>query len=274
MPELPEVETVCRGLLPLLKDQTITRVYVGEKQLRSPWPPQFAATLTGRRITAIRRRAKFILMDMDNQHTWLVHLGMSGAFRHAPVSRWEDAKHDHLLLETAAGVCLAYNDPRRFGMMGWYRTSALPDAPPLKNLGPEPLEDNFTGQYLHRQASRHAIPVKVLLMNASVVTGVGNIYASESLFRAAIHPARAADSLSGAECERLVRSVRETLRIAIDAGGSTLRDYRTPHGELGCFQHQFSVYDKDKQPCPCGRAAVQRIVQAGRSTYFCPACQS
>jgi formamidopyrimidine-DNA glycosylase len=269
MPELPEVETTRRGLEPHLVGRTITAVVVRDARLRWPVPGDLATTLTGRRVRALGRRGKYLLFDCGSG-TLIVHLGMSGSLRIArpgePPGPW-----DHVELTVDRRV-VRLRDPRRFGAVLWQ-----PDGAPahalLAKLGVEPLEGAFTAEALYRASRGRRVSVKQLLMNASVVVGVGNIYASESLFLARIDPRRSAGRLSRAACERLVAGVRETLQRAIAAGGTSLRDYVASDGAPGEFQLDCFVYGREHAPCRrCGRT-VRRIVQGARSTFFCAHCQ-
>jgi formamidopyrimidine-DNA glycosylase len=280
MPELPEVETVRRGLLPVLEGAVIARAEVNRPDLRWPLPAGMAARLTGARVTALRRRSKYILADLSTGETLLLHLGMSGrilvsgghlgTFHHAHAA---PEKHDHVVLHTGAGVRITFNDARRFGAMDLMATQAEAAHPLLAGLGPEPLGNSFSEAYLAGRLAGKRTPVKAALLDQRIVAGLGNIYVSEALFRARISPRRLAGNLGPARIARLVPVIREVLGEAIAAGGSSLRDYRHTDGELGYFQHRFRVYDREGQPCPVCGTAVSRIVQSGRSTFFCPSCQ-
>lgn len=272
MPELPEVETVARGLRSLLTGHRLQHVTLNSQGLRYHWPAAFAEQLLGKTITRVARRAKYLLLDLSDAHTVIAHLGMSGAFRYAPTPMYKIEKHDHAIWQLSSGQTVAYNDPRRFGAMDITLTAALPQHPWLKDIGAEPLDTAaFTAAVFFDQLQRTRRAVKLALLDQTVVAGIGNIYASESLYYAGIHPLRSADSLSRDEAAALHASVVNVLTAAIEAGGSTLRDYRNPEGELGCFQHRFAVYDRAGLPCPgcAGDCAVQVIRQGGRSTYFC-----
>lgn len=282
MPELPEVETVRRGLLPVMEGQVIARAQVNRPDLRWPFPPGMADRLTGARVDALRRRSKYILADLSTSETLLVHLGMSGrmlisgaqvgGFHHdhpAP------AKHDHVVLDMAGGARVTFNDARRFGAMDLMPTAGAEAHPLLSVLGPEPLGNDFHEDYLASRLRGRATPIKSALLDQHLVAGLGNIYVCEVLFRAGIHPARLARDVTPEEMARLVPLIRAVLAEAIEAGGSSLKDYRQADGELGYFQHRFRVYDREGQPCltpGCGQV-LHRIVQSGRSSFFCPACQ-
>ena len=267
MPELPEVETTVRGLAHVLEGRRITHVEARRADLRRSFPKDLGQRLTGARVTGLGRRAKYGLIQTDRKDTMVFHLGMSGSWR---INHSKLEKHDHLLLETDEGNRLALNDPRRFGSVDLVPTDELDDWPAFKALGPEPL-DLDAGQLKRRLAGRTA-PIKLLLLDQRIVAGLGNIYVCEALFRAGIHPARAGGSISLQRLERLVPAIHDVLAEAIEAGGSSLRDFASPDGELGYFSKKFSVYDREGQPCACG-GTVRRIVQGGRSTFYCPKCQ-
>jgi len=272
MPELPEVETVAKGLRPLLEGFSLEAVTLNSKGLRYPWPQAFAEQLRGKTISRVARRAKYLLLHLSDAHTVVAHLGMSGAFRYAPTQSYTPEKHDHAIWQLSSGQTVAYNDPRRFGAMDITHTAGLFAHPWLKDIGAEPLDAAaFTAHGFFERLQRTRRAVKLALLDQTVVAGIGNIYASESLYYAGIHPLRSADSLSLNEAASLHASVVNVLTAAISAGGSTLRDYRNPEGELGCFQHRFAVYDRAGLPCPgcAGECTVQLIRQGGRSTYFC-----
>ena len=270
MPELPEVETTCRGLAPLLVGQRLAAVHVHERRLSWPLPRGFEEALAGRRVLAVRRRAKYLLIDTDGG-TLLVHLGMSGSLRAADPATARRT-HDHVEFLLSGGRCLRFNDPRRFGSM--HRVEGDPAMHPLlRHLGPEPLSDGFDADYLHSRTRGRRVAIKPLLMNAQVVVGVGNIYASEALFQAGIAPGRAAGRLSRAEVARIVAAVRQVLAAAIRAGGTTLRDYVGADGAPGYFRQKLYVYERAGEPCRSCRTPVRHRVQGQRSTYWCPTCQ-
>jgi formamidopyrimidine-DNA glycosylase len=274
MPELPEVETVRRGLIAPLENHILTRVEVRRPDLRRPLPPDMAARLTGRRVTAVRRRAKYLLADLDDGQVLLLHLGMSGRITLSYGRPNALEKHDHLVFESSSGWVLRFNDARRFGMADLMRAEEQADHPMLRDLGPEPLSDAFSGSVLAAGLAGRISPVKVVLLDQTLVAGIGNIYASEALFRAGIHPARAARSLSPADCDRLAAAVRSVLTRAIEAGGSSLRDHVQPNGELGYFQHEWTVYGRDGEACRTCGSPLEKMTQAARSTFFCSRCQS
>jgi formamidopyrimidine-DNA glycosylase len=267
MPELPEVETTVRGLARVLQGKRIARVEARRADLRYAFPKDLGQRLTGARVTSLGRRAKYGLIDTDRGDTMVFHLGMSGSWRidHATLE-----KHDHLLLETEDGRRLSLNDPRRFGSVDLVATDALQDWPAFKALGPEPFD--LDPRDLQQRLRGRSAAIKLLLGDQRIVAGLGNIYVCEALYRAGIHPARAAGSISLERLKRLVAAIREVLGEAIEAGGSTLKDFISPDGELGYFSKSFSVYDREGQPCACG-GTVRRIVQGGRSTFYCPRCQ-
>lgn len=267
MPELPEVETTVRGLARVLEGRRITRVEARRADLRRSFPKDLGQRLTGAKVTGLGRRAKYGLIHTNRDDTMIFHLGMSGSWR---INRSEHEKHDHLLLETEEGTRLALNDPRRFGSVDLVPTGELNEWPAFAALGPEPLE--LAARYLKRRLAGRSAAVKLLLLDQGIVAGLGNIYVCEALYRAGIHPKRAGGSVSLARLERLVVAIREVIDEAIEAGGSTLRDFASPDGELGYFSKTFAVYDREGHPCGCG-GTVKRFVQGGRSTFYCPACQ-
>lgn len=275
VPELPEVETVMLGLRPALEGEILTEVAQHSPALRIPFPPRFVRRLTGQRVAVLRRRAKYILADLTSAdadgETLIVHLGMTGRMLIAPLA---DApapgKHDHVVFHTAKAQVI-FHDPRRFGLMTLVKTDQLETHPLFAGLGPEPLDKAFTAKVLAAALAGKKTPLKAALLDQRVVAGLGNIYVSEALFEAGLHPQRLAGTIP--DCAPLTAAIKNVLRAAIKAGGSTLRDYRHADGSLGYFQHAFKVYDRTGQPCPvCGRP-IERIVQSGRSSYFCPKCQ-
>jgi formamidopyrimidine-DNA glycosylase len=290
MPELPEVETVRRGLVPVLEGAVIERVELRRPDLRFPFSPRFAARLKGRRIEALRRRGKYLLAETDADLVLLMHLGMSGSFRiegRAPVGgdafhhpRGKDLAHDHAVFHLKGGARVIYNDARRFGFMLLLRRDELETHPLLAGLGLEPTGNMLSAEALAPKFSGRAAPVKAILSDQRVIAGIGNIYASEALWRARLSPRRMGGSLvraSGKPTERLERlaeAVRAVIADAIEAGGSSLRDYVQADGTLGLFQHRFAVYEREGKSCPrSDGGVVRRIVQSGRSTFFCPVCQ-
>jgi formamidopyrimidine-DNA glycosylase len=269
MPELPEVETTRRGLLPRLQGRTLCRIVVRDPRLRWPVPDDLEARLAGRALLGIARRGKYLLFDFGGA-TQIVHLGMSGSLRFAGPGE-PAALHDHIDWQFDDGTILRLRDPRRFGAVLW---TADPERHPLlAHLGPEPLTPDFDAAYLHAQCRRRNAAIKQVIMDARVVVGVGNIYASESLFHAGIRPATAARRLSRPACARLVEAIKRVLAEAIAAGGSSLRDYVASDGELGYFQLQTRVYDRAGLPCKACGTPIRRIVQGQRASFYCPSCQ-
>lgn len=276
MPELPEVETVRRALAFALEGRRIARVRVRKRSLRVPLPRGFEQRLAGRRVLAVDRRAKFLLVRLDGHDILVAHLGMSGRMRlfRAPLPAPE--KHDHVEIETDDGTVLRFNDPRRFGLMALVAERDLDRHPWFRALGPEPLADDFDGAVLARRLAGRKTALKIALMDQRVVAGIGNIYACEALFRARLSPTRRAGTVKGPRAEELARAIRAVLMSAIAAGGSSLRDHRQPSGELGYFQHRFAVYDREGRPCPgcdcdaAGTGGIRRKVQGARSTFYCP----
>jgi len=282
MPELPEVETVRRGLEPVLTGQRIARAQVRRPDLRWPLPPRMAERLTGARIERLRRRSKYILADLDTGETLLIHLGMSGrvlisgvqigAYLHEHAA---PQAHDHIVLDIEGGARITYNDPRRFGMWDMMATGSEEGHRLLAGLGPEPLGNAFHEAYLATRLRGRNTPIKAALLDQRVVAGLGNIYVCEVLHRTGISPLRKAGRLSDRRAASLVPAIREVLAEAIEAGGSSLRDYRQADGELGYFQHTFRVYGREGAPCRtlgC-TGLVRRVVQSGRSSFYCASCQ-
>ncbi|HEV2567465.1 bifunctional DNA-formamidopyrimidine glycosylase/DNA-(apurinic or apyrimidinic site) lyase [Sphingomonas sp.] len=269
MPELPEVETTVRGLRPVLEGQVLTWVEPRRADLRFAFPPDLRQRLTGARVTGLGRRAKYGLIDTDRGDTMIFHLGMSGRWRLDPEAI---GTHDHLVLQTGEGRRLSLNDPRRFGSVDLAASAALADYPAFKALGPEPLGPELTGRYLAAALKGRSAPIKALLLDQRIVAGLGNIYVCEALHMAGIAPTRAGGRISLKRLELLVTAVRAVLEAAIEAGGSTLRDYARPDGELGYFAKQWRVYGREGEVCGCG-ATVRRRVDSGRSTFFCASCQ-
>jgi formamidopyrimidine-DNA glycosylase len=274
MPELPEVETVRRGLAPVLEGRRLVRVVARRPDLRLPLPAKLSARLSGRTVISVDRRSKYMLWRLDDGQVVILHLGMSGRmriFETAPAPE----PHDHVEFETDQGAVIRFNDPRRFGMLLLSREEDLASHPLLAEIGPEPLDNSFDGPALQERLAGRNGPIKNALLNQQVVAGLGNIYVSESLFRAGISPRRRASTIKNDRAERLVLAIRDVLAAAIRAGGSSLRDHRQPSGELGYFQHSFSVYDRQGKACPgcdCDVAVtggIRRIVQGARATYYC-----
>lgn len=280
MPELPEVETVRRGLAPVMEGAVIAAAAVNRPDLRWPFPPNMAERLTGQTVTALRRRSKYILADLSSGETLIIHLGMSGRmlvsgqilgqfYENHPAP----TKHDHVVLDMDNGTRVTFNDARRFGAMD---LTATPDTEKhwlIRDIGPEPLGNAFSESSLKARLKNRATPIKTALLDQKNVAGLGNIYVCEVLHRAGINPTSLSGQLSGPRVASLVPIIRAVLTEAIDAGGSSLRDYRQTDGELGYFQHTFRVYDRAGAPCLTCATPIARIVQSGRSTFYCPFCQ-
>ncbi|HPA37230.1 MAG TPA: bifunctional DNA-formamidopyrimidine glycosylase/DNA-(apurinic or apyrimidinic site) lyase [Phenylobacterium sp.] len=286
MPELPEVETVRRGLAPVLEGRRLSRVEQRRADLRFPFPDGFVQRLTGARITALRRRAKYLMAELDRGETLVMHLGMSGRYEIARPEGSErpgefhyaadpDPKHAHVVFETEDGGRVTYYDPRRFGYMDLIETDRIAEHPWFKALGPEPLSPEFDAARLKAAFEGRRQGPKTLLLDQRIVAGLGNIYVCEALNRSRISPFKPADSIPKKKLAPLVETIREVLEEAIAAGGSTLRDYAAADGALGYFQHRFRAYDREDEPClnPGCKGTIAREVQAGRSTFFCPVCQ-
>ncbi|HYE27599.1 MAG TPA: bifunctional DNA-formamidopyrimidine glycosylase/DNA-(apurinic or apyrimidinic site) lyase [Allosphingosinicella sp.] len=269
MPELPEVETTVRGLVPVLAGRRLVRVEARRPDLRRPFPADLRQRLTGATVTSLGRRAKYGLIATDRGDSLIFHLGMSGRWRIDPS---ELGAHDHFLLETDGGRRLALNDPRRFGSLDLVPTEALDRYAPFVAMGPEPLGDGFSADYLSEALAGRTAPIKALLLDQRIVAGLGNIYVCEALHLAGIAPSRAGGRISRPRLERLVEGVRAVLLAAIEAGGSSLRDYARPSGELGYFSAQWRVYGREGEACHCGDA-IRRRSDSGRSTFYCPRCQ-
>ncbi len=278
MPELPEVETVMRGLAARLEGRVITRALVNRPDLRWPMPPNLAARMTGARVLGFRRRAKYILMRLDGGDSVIIHLGMSGRMLIGPNRPNQETLHEHVVLETDEGWRVGFVDPRRFGSIDLVPTAQEDAHRLLAGLGPEPLGAEFSVASLSEALAGKRTPIKSALLDQRNVAGLGNIYVCEALYRAKISPLRSADSIPGARAKRLVPEIKATLTEAIAAGGSSLRDYVQPDGELGYFQHAWKVYGRENEPCPTcpGPPAcdgIKRVTQAGRSTFHCPRVQ-
>jgi formamidopyrimidine-DNA glycosylase len=282
MPELPEVETVCRGLVHLLQGRRLTRVDVRRKDLRIPFPPGLAQALTGRVIERIYRRAKYIVMDLDDGRALIAHLGMSGRMTAAAANAPLDA-HDHVIFHADDGTEVRFNDPRRFGLMTLAARNALDAHRLFARQGPDPLAEDFTPAVLARALKGRRTTIKAALLDQRIVVGLGNIYVCEALFRAGISPRRRSGTVTGPRATALVGAIKQVLAEAIAVGGSSLRDHVQPSGELGYFQHNWQVYGRAGEPCrspahktrkPATKPAIiKRLVQGGRSTFYCPRCQ-
>ncbi|KQN07242.1 bifunctional DNA-formamidopyrimidine glycosylase/DNA-(apurinic or apyrimidinic site) lyase [Sphingomonas sp. Leaf25] len=269
MPELPEVETTVRGLAPVLTGQRLTRVIANRADLRRAFPVDLGQRLTGATVTGLARRAKYGLIDTDRGDTLVFHLGMSGRWRVDPTER---LAHDHLEIDTGSGRQVVLNDPRRFGSIDLMPTAEIAAWPPFVALGPEPLGPDLTPEHLEARFAGRIAAVKLLLLDQRIVAGLGNIYVCEALNIARIAPTRAAGQIAPERLAALVDAIRAVLLSAIEAGGSTLRDYARPDGELGYFSKQFRVYGREGEACPCG-GTVERRIDGGRSTFWCATCQ-
>jgi formamidopyrimidine-DNA glycosylase len=269
MPELPEVETTVRGLAPLLEGRRIASIELRRPDLRRPFPPDLRQRLTGARVIALRRRAKYGLIDTDRGDTLVFHLGMSGRWRIDPA---DIGTHDHVLIETEEGRRLSLNDPRRFGSLDLVPTDSLDSVAPFAKMGPEPLGPDFDGRFLAAALDGRTAPIKAMLLDQRIVAGLGNIYVCEALHMAKIAPDKPAGRIARARLDRLAGAVKQVLRAAIAAGGSSLRDFARPDGELGYFSKEWLVYGREGEACHCG-GVIRRRVDSGRSTFFCPKCQ-
>jgi formamidopyrimidine-DNA glycosylase len=287
MPELPEVETVRRGLAPAMEGARFAKVEVRRGDLRWPLPKDFAQRLHGKTVEGLGRRAKYLLADLSSGDVLLMHLGMSGSFRvgkdAAPGKyyheRSKSTAHDHIVFHMSNGATITFNDPRRFGSMKLVPRIKLEQEPLLRALGPEPLGNEFDAAMLAEACAGKKTSLKAALSDQRVVAGLGNIYVCEALFRARLSPKRQASTIGdrngkpNERAEKLVDAIKAVLKDAIEAGGSSLRDHRRADGSLGDFQHNFRVYDREGQPCPHCKGKIKRIVQVGRSTFYCPSCQ-
>ena len=280
MPELPEVETVRRGLTPAMEGRRIDRIDVNRPDLRFPFPERFKARVEGARIERMGRRAKFLVSDLSTGESLIMHLGMSGRFTVNSAGTADfhhetgtNPKHDHVVFHMEGGAKVTYNDPRRFGFMELWPTVDIGAYERVKDLGPEPLSNQFHTDYLNTALTGKAAPIKAALLDQAVIAGLGNIYVCEALFRAGISPRRKANSVAGKRAERLTPAINEVIAEAIAAGGSSISDFASASGELGYFQKHFSVYDREGAPCDACGSEIKRIVQSGRSTFFCSQCQ-
>ncbi len=274
MPELPEVETTCRGLQKHMAGTVIQQVLLSRSDLRKPVPDNLGSILSGKKVDQVKRRGKYILIFLEEQYVLLIHLGMSGRIIHAPRAIQRD-RHDHFCWQINNGGWFHFRDPRRFGLIDLLKKTDIKNYPLFQNLGPEPLDDTFTNKFLGQILQKRDTPIKTLLLNQQIIAGIGNIYACESLFYAGISPWRPAKSLGKNEVNILRDMIRQTLNKAIAAGGSSARDYIQPSGEMGLFQRQWVVYDQEGKVCqrPSCSGTIKRSVQAGRSTFYCPCCQ-
>ena len=286
MPELPEVETVMRGLVPVLEGAQIVRVEQNRPDLRFPFPKEFKRRLEGKTVGPLNRRAKYLLIPLDSTENLVMHLGMSGRVTiqkpgDKTATDLPNPAHDHVVLHLSNKAIIRYNDPRRFGFMTLVRDEELPSHKLFSDIGPEPLGNQFHASHLARMAVNRKAPLKSFLLDQKTVAGLGNIYVCEALFRARLSPLKKAMSLARKDgkptiaAERMTKAIKEVLHEAIEKGGSTLRDHRLTDGTLGYFQHSFAVYGREKTPCPRPKCqgTIKRIAQAGRSTFYCPKCQ-
>ena len=275
MPELPEVETVRRGLAPVLEGQRLSRVIIRRTDLRWPLPDSFGQRLTNRQVILVARRAKFLTIRLDDDTIWIAHLGMSGRFRIFTGDLPPEEPHDHVIVETDGGITVRYNDPRRFGFMDLTAARDLDTHPMLSSIGPEPLGPSFTAAVLAERLRGRAAPIKAALLDQRTVAGLGNIYVCEVLHQAGISPSRKARTVQGGRAVKLHAAIVDVLARAIEAGGSSLRDHRQPDGELGYFQHNFLTYGRAGLDCHrCGPGyLIRQVVQSGRSTFYCSNCQ-
>ncbi len=275
MPELPEVETVMRGLMPVMEGQRILTADVRREGLRWPFPERFGARLSGARVQGMQRRAKYILMALDSGESLLVHLGMSGKVTIDESGAESAGTHDHVVLDMENGVRILFNDPRRFGALDLLETGCLERHKLLAALGPEPLGNGFNAGYFGARLKGRKMPIKSAMLDQKIVAGLGNIYVCEALWRAGIAPQTRSGTLTSAQISALVGHIRDVLTEAIAAGGSSLKDYRQANGELGYFQHRFKTYGREGKAClkPDCRGEIVRITQSGRSSFYCPECQ-
>lgn len=280
MPELPEVETVRRGLTPAMEGKRILKLEVNRPDLRFPFPDRFRERIEGARITRMGRRAKFLVTELSNDEALIMHLGMSGRFtvnnaatadfHHDPGT---NPAHDHVVFHMEGGATITYNDPRRFGFMELWPNALLDTYPRIKDLGPEPLSNQFNAAYLDEVLRGKATPIKAALLDQSMIAGLGNIYVCEALFLSGISPRRKASTVVGKRNERLAPAINQVITEAIAAGGSSISDFASASGELGYFQKHFHVYDREGQPCDTCGNPIKRIVQSGRSSFYCGTCQ-
>lgn len=280
MPELPEVETVRRGLAPVMEGQRIARLVQNRADLRFPFPEHFTERVSGATIRHLGRKAKFLTVDLSTDEILVMHLGMTGRFTVAGKQQGEfhhesgtDAAHDHVVFHLSNGATVTYNDPRRFGFMELWPAQSFQAYPRLMKMGPEPLSNGFSETYLNTTLKGRKTPIKAALLDQSIIAGLGNIYVCEALWRAGVSPKRMAASVAGKRAARLVPAINDVIAEAIQAGGSSISDFASASGELGYFQHRFAVYDREGQACRSCGSPIRRIVQAGRSTFYCSGCQ-
>ena len=280
MPELPEVETVRRGLAPVMEGRRVVSLTQNRADLRFPFPERFAERVSGQTILRLGRRAKFLTVELSSGEVLVMHLGMTGRFTvsgHA-TARYKhetgtDPAHDHVVIVLDSHDIVTYNDPRRFGFMELWPAEQFQSYPRLMAMGPEPLSNHFSAAYLDTALKGKKAPIKAALLDQSVIAGLGNIYVCEALWRAKISPKRQSQSIPGQRAARLAPAINDVIAEAIEAGGSSISDFASASGELGYFQHRFAVYDREGQPCPACGITIKRLVQSGRSTFYCPSCQ-
>ena len=276
MPELPEVETVRRGLIPVLEGKTIKEIKVYREGLRYPFPPFFTERLKGQLIVNLTRRAKYLLLHLNEGHTLVVHLGMSGRLRIEDTGSFTLQKHDHVVFCNNENKTIAYNDARRFGLMDLVQTTLLNHHPLFKHLGPEPFDDDLIPEVFHDLLKKRQHSIKIALLDQRMIVGIGNIYASEALWGSGIHPLKASRALTLRDAGNLLDHIRKVLQRAIEAGGSTLKDHQQPDGKLGYFQHQFAVYGRHLASCSREGCSghIKKETLGGRSTFYCDECQN
>jgi len=273
MPELPEVETVKRGLEPEIKNKTISGIILRREKIRIPIPADLSEKFSGRKIHSVNRRSKYLLIDAGIEDYLVIHLGMSGKLLYNANSDGEFEKHDHVIINFTDDSRLVFNDARRFGLVTTVHKSEIESHKLFNHLGPEPLTDDFDASYLKAKLANKQVPIKQAIMDSANLVGVGNIYAAESLFRSNINPKRKAGEISLKRLEILCTNIKQVLLEAIESGGSTLRDYVRSDGDVGYFQHNFNVYGRENEPCVICSTNIKRITQQGRSTFYCPSCQ-
>lgn len=280
MPELPEVETVRRGLAPVMEGQRLEAVALHRPDLRFPMPPNFSARLTGAKLVRLGRRAKFLTAELSTGETLVMHLGMTGRFTVTQTQLGQfhhdtgtDPRHDHVVFTLSGGATVTYNDPRRFGFMELWPSTEFGAYPRLRELGPEPLSNHFSVSALDAGLQHRKTPIKTALLDQKIVAGLGNIYVCEALFLAGISPRRLARTVVGKRSARLAPAINQVIADAIDAGGSSISDFASASGELGYFQHRFKVYDREGEPCHVCSRPIRRVVQSGRSSFYCGHCQ-
>jgi formamidopyrimidine-DNA glycosylase len=272
MPELPEVETICRTIEPKILGKSFSAIWQSDQNLRYPIPHDFAQVVTGRKVTKITRRAKYMLLHLEEDLLVIMHFGMSGKVTFAN-GEYVPQKHDHFIVNFDDGLVMVYNDARRFGLVSFLQAKGFANHKFFKHLGVEPLVGDFDAKYLYKISRKRTVPIKVFIMDQKIVVGVGNIYAAEALFLSGISPIRAAQSLTRKEAVIFVDNIKKVLIAAIKAGGSSIRDYVNSDNDIGYFQHEFRVYGRENKPCYQCDGGIDRMVQAGRSTFFCKQCQ-